>query len=82
MCDQNRFFFSVIEPLGLFALFDKIFVCFLLVSHTHENNEQTFSKISEWLCHNYAVTQKDLYTEIGYCYNNYTATDHLEKIIN
>ncbi len=80
--NKNRFFFSYIESLIRWKLFDEVMVAFLPVGHTHEDIDQTFSRTSDRLRCNDAVTLSDLHEELRHVYNDKTTVCAMNNVVN
>ncbi len=80
--NKNRYFFAYIESLLRWKLFDEIIVSFLPVGHTHEDIDQTFSRTSDRLRCNDAVTLDELHGEFRQVYNEHTSVGSMNNVIN
>ena len=80
--NKNRFLFAYIESLIRWNLFDEILVSFLPVGHTHEDIDQTFSRTSDRLRCNDAITLEDLHGELRTVYNNQTFVGSMNQVVN
>lgn len=80
--NKNRFFFSYLESLVEWKVFDHILVGFLPIGHTHEDIDQSFSSTSERLRSNNAVTISDLQQELKSSYNDQTEVSRMENMVN
>ncbi len=80
--NKNRYFFSYVESLIRWRLFDEIQVAFLPVGHTHEDIDQTFSRTSDRLRCNDAVTLCDLHSELRQVYNDQTTVGAMNSVAN
>ncbi len=80
--NNNRFLFSYVESLLRWKLFDEIVVAFLPVGHTHEDIDQTFSRTSDRLRCNDAVTLSDLHGELRQVYNDKTSVCSMNNVVN
>ncbi len=80
--NKNRFLFSYIECLIRWRLFDEVVVSFLPVGHTHEDIDQTFSRTSDRLRCNDAITLNDLHAELRTVYNDKTSVVSMNNVIN
>ena len=80
--NKNRFLFSYLESLIRWKLFDEIVVGFLPVGHTHEDIDQTFSRTSERLRCNDAITLSDLHGELRNVYNDRTSVCVMKNVVN
>ncbi len=80
--NKNRFFFSYLESLIRWKLFDEIVVGFLPVGHTHEDIDQTFSRTSDRLRCNDAMTLEDLHGQLRHVYNSNTSVCAMNNVAN
>lgn len=80
--NKNRFLFAYMESLLRWKLFDEIVVAFLPVGHTHEDIDQTFSRTSDRLRCNDAITLEDLHGELKHVYNDATSVGAMNNVIN
>ncbi len=80
--NKNRYLFSYLECLIRWNLFDEIQVDFLPVGHTHEDIDQTFSRTSDRLRCNDAITLDDLYSELRQVYNKHTSVGSMNNVVN
>ncbi len=80
--NKNRFLFSYIKSLLRWKLFDEIVVAFLPVGHTHEDIDQTFSRTSDRLRCNDAITLSDLHGELRHVYNDRTSVGAMNNVVN
>jgi len=80
--NKNRFFMAYMELLVATGVFQCIQVGFLPVGHTHEDIDQAFSRTSERLRSQNAVTLDDLNHELRASYRGSSAVTHLKNIAN
>ncbi len=80
--NKNRYMFSYIESLLRWKLFDEVMVSFLPVGHTHEDIDQTFSRTSDRLRCNDAITLSDLHAELRQVYNDQTSVGAMKNVVN
>ncbi len=80
--NKNRFLFSYIESLIRWKLFHEVVVAFLPVGHTHEDIDQTFSRTSDRLRCNDAITLSDLHDELRQVYNDKTTVCAMSNVVN
>ncbi len=80
--NKNRFLFSYIESLIHWNIFDQVEVSFLPVGHTHEDIDQTFSRTSDRLRCNNAITLRDLHHELKQVYNDQTSVVSMKNVAN
>lgn len=80
--NKNRYFLSYLECLLRWKVFDEIEVGFLPVGHTHEDIDQAFSRTSDRLRCNDAVTLNDLHSELRTVYNDQTTVGQMKNVVN
>ncbi len=80
--NKNRYIFAYIESLIRWNIFDQVEVGFLPVGHTHEDIDQTFSRTSDRLRCNNAITLSDLHHELKQVYNERTTVVEMKNVAN
>ncbi len=80
--NKNRYFMSFIESLVKWGIFDEVEVGFLPIGHTHEDIDQSFSRTSDRLRTNNAITLEDLQAEVRQTYNKFTSVTGMENVVN
>lgn len=80
--NKNRFFFSYVEALVGWGVFEKVYVSFLPIGHTHADIDQAFSCTSRRLRNYDAVTMEELIVEIGRSYSPVPTVKRMRNIPN
>ena len=80
--NKNRYLMSYFEFLVRQGVFSTVEVGFLPVGHTHEDIDQAFSKTSERLKLNNAITLDDLHEQLSFCYGEEAKVQQLRRLVN
>ncbi len=80
--NKNRYLFAYMESLIHWNIFDEVTMGFLPVGHTHEDIDQTFSRTSDRLRSNNAITLGELHEELRHTYNEHTVVGSMSNVIN
>lgn len=80
--NKNLFMFLYLESHVAWSVFEEVIVSFLLVGHTDEDIDQTFSRTSNILCLFDSITLQDLPSALRAAYIKNTKVDHLHNVAN